>query len=92
MAKTTRPKITESGCLNSEQRKIVQWLKKVRFHKRLFGGVDERDVWKKIGELNEMYNAALAAERVRYETLLEERTKEADRARLDTDLTGGERG
>ena len=37
--------------LNSEQQNIVEWLKKVRFQKQLFGGVSEQDVWKKIDEL-----------------------------------------
>ena len=58
--------------LNSEQQNIVEWLKKVRFQKQLFGGVSEQDVWKKIDELNKLYEAALAAERIRYETLLQE--------------------
>ena len=58
--------------LNSEQQNIVEWLKKVRFQKQLFGGVSEHDVWKKIDELNKLYEAALAAERIRYETLLQE--------------------
>ena len=48
--------------LNSEQQNIVEWLKKVRFQKQLFGGVSEQDVWKKIDELNKLYEAALAAE------------------------------
>lgn len=37
----------------------------------MFGGVSEKDVWKKIGELNAMYEASLAAERIRYDTLIE---------------------
>ena len=43
---------TEKAPLNSEQKTIVEWLKKVRFRKQLFGGVSEQDVWKKIDELN----------------------------------------
>ena len=64
--------ITEITSLNSEQQKIVEWLKKVRFKKQSFGGVSEADVWKKIDELNRLYDAALTAERIRYETLLNE--------------------
>lgn len=56
--------------LNREQKRILVWLRKVRFKKQLFGGVSERDVWKKIDELNSMYNVALVAERARYDTLL----------------------
>ena len=65
---------TEKTPINSEQQNIVEWLKKVRFRKQLFGGVSEQDVWKKIDELNKLCNAALAAERIRYETLLKERS------------------
>lgn len=63
---------TEKTPINSEQQNIVEWLKKVRFQKQLFGGVSEQDVWKKIDELNKLYDAALAAERIRYETLIAE--------------------
>lgn len=57
--------------VNEEQRKIAQWLKKLRFRRALFG-VNERYVWKKIAELDEMYQQALKAERIRYDVLLEE--------------------
>lgn len=62
----------EKAPINSEQQNIVEWLRKVRFRKQLFGGVSEQDVWKKIDELNKLYVAALAAERIRYETLMAE--------------------
>ena len=64
--------------LSREQKKIAQWLKQVKFRKTLFGGVDERDVWKKIGELNELYNEALVAERARYDALLAEHRESTD--------------
>lgn len=64
--------VTDKEALNSEQQNIVEWLRKVRFQKQLFGGVSEADVWKKIDELNKLYDAALTAERIRYETLLAE--------------------
>lgn len=63
--------------LNEEQRQIAQWLKKVKFRKSLFG-VSEKDVWKKISELNEMYQQAIKAERIRYDVLLEEQRKNKD--------------
>lgn len=63
---------TKADKLSREQKKIAQWLKQVKFSKTLFGGVSERDVWKKIGELNELYNEALIAERARYDALLAE--------------------
>ena len=61
---------TKADKLSREQKKIAQWLKQVKFRKTLFGGVNEHDVWKKIGELNELYNEALVAERARYDALL----------------------
>ena len=76
--------------LNREQKRILAWLKKVRFRRQLFGGVSERDVWKKIEELNSMYNLALVAERARYDALLEERA--GGGASVDTSMSGKERG
>lgn len=58
--------------LNLEQEKIIDWLEKIKFQKKFIGGVDEQDVWKKIHELNEMYEGALKAERIRYDVLLKE--------------------
>ena len=55
---------------------IAAWLKKVKFRKKLFGGVDEADVWKKLDELNRMYEQLHEEERIRYDALLEERVKE----------------
>lgn len=54
-----------------EMRKIAQWLKTVHFRKALFG-VSQKDVWKKIGELNDMYTRAIVAERARYDAMLEQ--------------------
>lgn len=54
------------------QESLGKWLKQVRFKKCLLGGISERDVWRKISELNSLYEAALVAERTRYDALLEE--------------------
>ncbi len=40
---------------------IIGWLCRVKFKRRLFGGIDEADVWRKIEELNALYEAALWA-------------------------------
>lgn len=63
--------------LNHEQAKLQTFLKQVRF-KRAFFGVDEADVWKRIGELNQLYEAALSAERARYDALLEQQKSGGD--------------
>ena len=56
-----------------QEERITAFLKKVKFRKQIFGGVREADVWKKIGELNELYRQGILAERARYDALLEER-------------------
>ena len=58
--------------MSDERAEIVAWLKKVRFRHRLFGGVDERTVWRKISELDALYTKALEAERIRCNALIEE--------------------
>ena len=63
-----------------QEEKIKGFLQKVKFRKQIFGGVSEKDVWTKIGELNEMYRQALLAERGRYDALIAEhdRTKKGE--------------
>lgn len=56
-----------------QEEKITSFLRQVKFRKKVFGGVDEKDVWQKIQQLNDMYSQALIAERARYDALLEER-------------------
>ena len=55
---------------NPYQRKIADWLGKMKLRRVTFGGVSEKQVGKRIGELNEMYQQMLAIERARYEMLL----------------------
>lgn len=64
--------------LNHEHQKIAVWLKNVKFRRCIFGGIDEKDVWKKLEELNGIYEAALGAERARYDALLDAVLKKRD--------------
>lgn len=57
---------------NPEFRKIASWLSGVKFKKKVFGGLDPVDVWKKIEELNHYYENALIAERARYDLQLDQ--------------------
>ena len=66
------PEPPKPEALIQEQEKIAQWLKEVKFRRKLLGGVNEQEVWKKIEELNKMYADALKAERLRYDVLLEQ--------------------
>ena len=56
--------------IRETHKEIVRWIQKLKFKKRMFGGVDEDDVLKKIGELNSLYETALLNERARYDALL----------------------
>ena len=58
-----------------QEERITEFLKNVKFRKQIFGGVREADVWKKIGELNELYRQGIIAERARYDALLAERDR-----------------
>ena len=60
----------QTEALNHEHEKLKEWFRTVRFRKVLFGGVDEIHLWKKLEELYALYEAALLAERVRYDALL----------------------
>ncbi len=66
----------KNGKLSQAQRHIADWLDTVHFRKKYFGGVDEADVWKKLDELNTMYDNALMTERARYDALLERQKQE----------------
>ena len=68
---------------NPELEAVSQWLSAVRFRKRLLGGVDAVDVWEKIGQLNEMYQQALAAERMRCSLILRQLRQETGPARQE---------
>ena len=68
-----RPNNGTAEPLNHEQERIQKWLKQIHFKRTFLGGVDEADLWKKIAELNSLYEAALSAERARYDALLAER-------------------
>ena len=61
---------TNTKAFNHEQEKLRQWFQEVKFRKVLFGGVDEIQLWKKLEELNQIYETSLSAERARYDALL----------------------
>ena len=75
-----------SGFKKREQLEIINWLKGVQFQKQLIGGINEQDVWKKIHQLNEMYEAALKEERIRYDVMLQKQRAESNSIPLIDDL------
>lgn len=66
---------TSTEVINQEHKEIIKWFQTVKFRRTLFGGVDENDVWKKLQELNRLYESAIRAERERYNILLEDHQK-----------------
>lgn len=63
----------------SPRQAAAAYLGKLRFKRRVFGGVDEADVWRKIEKLNGLYEEALRAERIRYDALLAEQRRQTAR-------------
>lgn len=55
---------------------IAEVFKTMKFKKKIFGGVDERDVWKKLDKLQKEYRSAYEMQQERYEARLQERDEE----------------
>ena len=68
----------QTEALNHEHEKLKEWFLTVRFRKVLFGGVDEVHLWKKLEELNQIYETSLSAERARYDALIADHQKSCD--------------
>lgn len=52
---------------------MAEVFKKLRFQKTLFGGVSQKDVWKKLENLQKEYRLAYETQQNRYEGRLQER-------------------
>ena len=61
-------------------------IENLKFKKKLFGGYDKISVMKQIEKLNEEYQKLVDKERVKYETLLEEKNKEIEQLKSDNIL------
>ena len=67
---TTAEKVIEPQ--SEEHGEIIDFFKKIKFRKQTIGGLDERSVWKKLEELNRLYDSAIRAEKIRRTALLDE--------------------
>ena len=54
---------------------IAKQLKKMKFKSALVGGVDKKDVWKKIERLNDDYMQYIEQQRIGYEAVLAEKDR-----------------
>lgn len=79
MPKQDTPRLANAAePISREQQAVLDWLRTVKFKKSLLGGVDEVALWKKLEELYTLYEAAILAERTRYDALLEAKGESAD--------------
>lgn len=54
-----------------ESKEISSYLKSLKFKKKIIGGIDEEDVWKKIKKLDELYQKELDYMKKEYEEKLQ---------------------
>lgn len=59
--------------MENQMQSICDKLKAMKFRKRLFGGVDEADVWRQLESLQQEYQAVYDAQAAYYQALLDER-------------------
>lgn len=52
---------------------IASIMKEMRFRKKIFGGVDEADVWRQLEKLQSEYRSAFEAQQERSRALIQER-------------------
>ena len=74
------PRGTAEPDLTTPMDKVTAYLENLRFRRRTFGGVDEQDVWKKLAELNALYEKALDAEHARCNAYIEQYHDSCNRA------------
>ena len=72
--KNAKQRISQTRPVNFEHEKLIEWFESVKFKKSAFGGIDEINLWKKLEELNGLYENALIAERARYDALLKRKS------------------
>ena len=60
---------------------IAAYLKKMKFRRKLIGGVDESDVWRQLELLQKEYRSAFEAQEAWYQALLTERDNAIARLR-----------
>lgn len=75
---------------DSAMETLARTFQEMKFRKKLLGGVDEADVWRKLEKLQQEYETLYNRQAAHYQALLEEREKAL--ARLTQDRGGVARG
>ena len=65
----------------NELENIEEYLRDLKFKKQTIGGVSEADVLAKIQRLSDLYAEAFRNQELRYEAILDEKRKELDTIR-----------
>ena len=65
----------------NELEKVEDFLSKVKFKKQTLGGVSEADVLAKIQKLSDLYAEAFRNQEIKYEAILDEKRRELDSIR-----------
>lgn len=76
--------------MENQMESICEKLKEMKFRKKLFGGVDEADVWRQLESLQQEYQAVYDAQAAYYQALLDERDQAV--ARLVRRNSAGKNG
>lgn len=69
---------------------LAHTFQEMKFRKKLLGGVDEADVWKKLEKIQQEYETAFHRQAAYYQALLEDRERAL--ARFTEDKGGVARG
>lgn len=69
-----QPQQTASG-----MEAIARTLQEMKFRKKLLGGVDEADVWRKLEKLQQEYETAYQRQAAYYQALLDDRERALER-------------
>lgn len=67
---------------------IADALSAMKFRKKMFGGVEEADVWRKLESLQRTYQEVYDQQAAYYQALLDERDRELERLRGGGDAHG----
>ena len=65
----------------NELEKIEKYLDNLKFKKQTIGGISESDVLAKIQKLSDLYAEAFRNQEIRYEAILDEKRRELDSIR-----------
>ena len=73
---------------SSDMEKIAELFKGLRFRHRIFGGVSETSVWRKLGDVHSEYKRLYEAQQIRYEAIIAEKDKRI--AELEKKVSGSD--